>query len=314
MSGTAGPPALVIGFPEYQAPAERLASAAGLPFAPIVLHRFPDGETRVRLPETLPAHCIFCRSLDRPNGKLVELCLAAAGARALGARKLTLVAPYLCYMRQDTAFNPGEVVSQQIIGALLARYFDAVLTVDAHLHRVHELSQAVPVQSAVNLTAAPLMAEFLNERIEAPYLLGPDMESLQWVNAIAATHNFDHGVARKQRHGDREVSVQLPDLPDTGRNFVLIDDVASTGRTLLEATRALSEYRPASISVLVTHALFVEGADAQLLEAGVSNLWSCDSIPHTSNRIELAGLFAGSLPPANLPPANLPPANLPPVK
>jgi ribose-phosphate pyrophosphokinase len=198
-------------------------------------------------------------------------------------------------MRQDTAFNPGEIVSQQVVGAMLARYFDAVLTVDAHLHRVHELSQAVPAQTAINLTAAPLMAEFLYSQVEAPFLLGPDVESEQWVKAIAARHQLDYGVARKERRGDREVSVQMPEIPHENRNIVLIDDVASTGRTLLEATRGLAEYRPASISVLVTHALFVENADEQLLAAGVSNLWSCDSIPHPSNRIELAGMLAESL-------------------
>lgn len=297
MNGTlsTGSPAIVLGFPEYEAPAQRLANALGLPFEAVDLHRFPDGETRVRLPERLPARCIFCRSLDRPNDKLVELLLAAAGARALGAESITMVAPYLCYMRQDKAFHPGEVVSQQIVGTLLARYFDSVLTVDAHLHRVHELSQAVPAGTAVNLTAAPLISEFLHGQVDAPYLLGPDIESEQWVKAIAAHHRLDYGVARKERHGDRAVSVRVPQLPGKNRNIVLIDDVASTGRTLLEAIHGLAAYRPASISVLVTHALFVEQADEQLLQAGVDNLWSCDSVPHPSNRIELAGLLAERL-------------------
>ena len=289
------PGAIVIGFPEYEAQAQRLADAAGLPFQCAELHRFPDGETRVRLPEKLPAHCILCRSLDHPNDKLVELFMAAAGARALGAESITLVAPYLCYMRQDMAFNPGEVVSQQVVGELLARYFDSVLTVDAHLHRVHALSQAVQAGTAINLTAAPLMAKFLQDQIEDPYLLGPDVESEQWVKAIAAHQQLDYGVAQKERQGDREVSISLPASPGKNRNIVLIDDVASTGRTLLETTRALEEYEPASISVLVTHALFVDHSDELLRQAGVSNLWSCDSIPHPSNRIELARMLAESL-------------------
>lgn len=96
---------------------------------------------------------IFYCSLDKPNNKLIELFLAAAGARDMGARTVSLVAPYLCYMRQDKAFHCGEVVSQQVIGNLLAGYFDNVITVDAHLHRVHHLADAVPVSQAVNITA-----------------------------------------------------------------------------------------------------------------------------------------------------------------
>ena len=126
---------LVLGFPSYTAQARGIAAKAALGYADIALRRFPDGESLVRLPDTLPEQVVFCVSLDDPNAKLIELELAAQTARSLGARTLTLVAPYLCYMRQDSAFRPGEAVSQRIIGALLARHFDSVITVDAHLHR-----------------------------------------------------------------------------------------------------------------------------------------------------------------------------------
>ncbi|MEQ8859122.1 MAG: ribose-phosphate diphosphokinase [Pseudomonadales bacterium] len=297
MSGRAGPggPALVIGFPDYEAPARRLAEAAGLPYESVTVHRFPDGESRLLLPQALPAHCVLCRSLDHPDAKLVQLILAAAGARGLGAKRLTLVAPYLCYMRQDKAFHPGEVVSQRIVGELLGRYFDGVLTVDAHLHRVHSLIEAVPVPVAVNLTPDALMAGLLAHELEDPYLLGPDAESEQWVRAIAAPHGFAFGVASKVRYGDRDVAVRLPRGIDPGRHVVLIDDVASTGRTLLAATRALAAHRPASISVLVTHAMFVDDADQQLRDAGVEHIWSCDSIVHPTNRLALAEPMAERL-------------------
>ncbi|MCZ4328253.1 ribose-phosphate pyrophosphokinase-like domain-containing protein, partial [Brachybacterium paraconglomeratum] len=84
------------------------------------------------------------RSLDQPNEKLVELLLAARTARTLGAPHLTLVAPYLPYMRQDIAFSPGEAVSQRIVGPFLASLVDAVITVDPHLHRVASLRDVVP--------------------------------------------------------------------------------------------------------------------------------------------------------------------------
>lgn len=289
--------ALLLGFPEYMTQARALAEAADLSWAAVDLHRFPDGETRVRLPQRLPRRVVLCRSLERPDAKLVELLLAAGAARELGVRDLTLVAPYLCYMRQDTAFHPGEAVSQRIIGRLLAERFDGLLTVDAHLHRVSRLEQAVPAARALNLTATRPMARFLAGRLEAPLLVGPDGESEQWVAAIARHEGLDYRVARKQRLGDRTVRIDLPEGPYPGRHLVLVDDVASTGRTLEAAARALREQQPASISVLVTHALFVGDAMERLRQAGVKDIWSCDSISHPTNKVALAPLLGAAIGP-----------------
>ena len=286
---------LVLGFADYREPARRLAAATGLSYAEVEVHRFPDGESRVRLPAGLGERLILCRSLDHPNDKLIELALTASAARELGARHLTLVAPYLCYMRQDKAFNPGEAISQPIIGGLLAQWVDALVTVDPHLHRVATLGEAIPVRQAQCLTAAPLMADFLARELEAPVLIGPDEEAQQWVAAIAAHAGLAYRIGAKVRHGDREVEVHFPDPPPPGRHLVLVDDVASTGRTLEAAVAALAATRPATLSVLVTHALFLEGTLERLRQAGVAHVWSTDSIPHPTNRLELAPLLAQAL-------------------
>ncbi|MCB1772697.1 MAG: ribose-phosphate diphosphokinase [Gammaproteobacteria bacterium] len=287
--------ALVLGFPSYREPARRLAVAAGLDYADVTVHRFPDGESLVRLPAGLPCRVILCCSLDHPNTKLVELELAAATAPRLGARWLTLVAPYLCYMRQDKAFHPGEAVSQQVIGALLARHFDTVITVDPHLHRTHDLHQAIPVRRAVALSATPVMAEWIADHYRQALLMGPDEESLQWVRAIATSCDLDYGVARKQRLGDHDVRVELPNLPVAGRSVVLVDDVASTGHSLAETARQLKERGAASVTALVTHALFVGHALERLREAGVSDICSTDSVLHASNKLSLDILLAAAL-------------------
>ena len=288
--------ALVLGFPEYAEQARRLSERAGLGYAEVEVHRFPDGESRARLPGDLPRRVVFCRSLDRPNDKLVELMLTARTARELGAEHLTLVAPYLCYMRQDKAFAPGDAVSQRIVGRLLADLFDALVTVDPHLHRIDRLEEAVPVARARALTAAPLMAEFLRSELDAPLLAGPDSESEQWVSAIAAGQGLDYLIGTKERLGDRRVRVRFR-APARCRNrhVVLVDDVASTGRTLEAAATALAAGGPASISVLVTHALFLEGAQERLRAVGVDQVWSSDSIPHPTNRLRLAPLLSGAL-------------------
>lgn len=287
----------VLGFPDYRAPARALAERAQLAYADIELHHFPDGESKLLLPTALPAQVVICQTLDRPNRKLVELMLAAAAAREQGVSRVILVAPYLCYMRQDKAFRPGEVVSQTLIGAFLAKYFDAVITVDAHLHRISRLSQAIPLQQALNLNATEPMSRFLRDKCARPVLLGPDGESEQWVAAIAAHDRLDFCIALKHRHGDREVEVSLPDYDFKGRDIVIVDDVASTGTTLEMAALELSRRDAGSVSVLVTHALFVDQACARLEQAGVDNIWSCDSIQHASNCVSLAPLLAGGLRP-----------------
>lgn len=286
---------LVIGFPDYEVQAKCLAEHLGVPFQCVDIHRFPDGECKLQLSEVMPAHAILCRSLDHPDKKLFEIILAAAGARQLGAKSVSLVAPYLCYMRQDKAFNPGEVISQRVVGKLLADYFDKVVTVDAHLHRVHALQDVIPARSAINASATVAMADFIHDRVERPYLLGPDAESEQWVSEIAAAYQMDFGVASKRRYGDRHVEISLPMRIEQARHIVLVDDVASTGQTLIKAIALLAEFRPASVAVMVTHALFVDDAIEQLNAVGVTDIWSCDSIGHASNKIKLVDVLASAI-------------------
>lgn len=285
---------LVLGFPEYAVQARRFASAAEADYREVLVHRFPDGESRIRLPGVLPERVLFCRSLQDPNDKLIELALSARTARELGARHLTLVAPYLCYMRQDTAFRVGEAVSQRIVGDMLAGWFDALVTVDPHLHRVARLRDAVPAQRTRCVSSAPLMARFIDRALRAPVLVGPDSESRQWVTTVAAAQGLDCLIGEKERVGDREVRVSFTQAGLAGRHLVLIDDVASTGYTLESAVAALAPMKPASISVLVTHALFLEGALERLKAAGVVRIWSTDSVPHATNRVELAPLLAAA--------------------
>ena len=152
---------VVLGFPGSTRQAAALAGRISAPYSAVEVHRFPDGESRVRLPAELPDRAIFYCSLDHPNDKLVELLLAAGAARELGVRHLTLVAPYLCYMRQDKAFHPGEAVSQRIVGMFLAGQVDKLVTVDPHLHRVATLAEAVPARETLTLSAAAQMGGFV---------------------------------------------------------------------------------------------------------------------------------------------------------
>ena len=278
--------------------ARGLGLASGLPVQRIARHRFPDGELKLTLPPRLGAEVRILRSLHAPNEKLVELILAARAARELGAREVTLVAPYLAYMRQDSAFKPGEVVSQKVIGRLLADLFDAVVTVDPHLHRIATLSDAVPLARTVALSAAPLIGHFVAMRGRNPMLVRPDAESAQWVHVAATYNGLPWTVCRKTRHGDTEVDVELPAAEIEGRDVVLIDDVASSGHTLAAAARALKGAGAARVDAVVTHAVLAPEAGALLKAAGIGEFWSTDSVPHESNALSVVPLIADALRPA----------------
>jgi ribose-phosphate pyrophosphokinase len=278
--------------------ATRLAAELDVATSEIERHQFPDGETRITLPPLLSDRVLIFQTLNHPNTKLVELLIAAKTARREGAAQLTLIAPYLCYMRQDTAFHPGEAVSQTIVGGWLADHFDAIVTVDPHLHRVKQLHHAVPVASAsaaIALSAAGTIGEFLRRQSRTMVLIGPDEESAQWVGAAAAAAGCEFGVCQKVRHADRDTTVTLPNIDVRGAEVVLIDDIASSGGTLISAAKACLGAGASCVDAAVTHALFDEQVAAAMSAAGITNLWSTDSIAHPSNAIALAPLLASAV-------------------
>jgi ribose-phosphate pyrophosphokinase len=283
---------MLLAFPDYLTQAQHLAARLGLPLGEIEVHHFPDGESFIALPPDLPDHVLFCRSLNQPNGKLIELLLCARTAKELGAKRLSLIAPYLCYMRQDFANRPGVAVSQRHVGRLLADLFDDVITVDPHLHRIDRLQQAIPLDHAVSLNATVPIAAFLKQNFTDALLLGPDSESRQWTATLAEMTGFAFQVADKIRLGDTQVALELPAADYRSRPVVLVDDMASTGRTLAKAAELLKAQGATEIYAAVTHALFCGDAECVIRDAGVKAIWTTDSIDHPTSCIRLDSLLA----------------------
>lgn len=290
-----GNDAVLLHFERDARAARALAALLGVEAAGIAAHRFPDGETRLALPLPMAREVALYATLHDPNEKLVELLLASRTAREKGARSVALVAPYLCYMRQDVEFEPGQAVSQRVVGRFLADLFDAVITVDPHLHRIDSLSDAVPAKRVVALSAAPLIGEFVHQADPGALLVGPDAESQPWVGAAARQAGQDFAVCTKHRRGDRDVEITLPDRAFGARSVVIVDDMASTGRTIAAAAAALRAAGASSVDVAVTHALFFDDAIETMHAAGVREIWSTDAISHPTNRIALAPLLAAAV-------------------
>jgi ribose-phosphate pyrophosphokinase len=269
-----------------------LARALGLEFSAVRVHRFPDGESLVHVRPPVGRHAILVRSLNDPNPKLVEILLAADALRRAGARRVTLVAPYLPYMRQDTVFAPGEPLSQRVIGAWLGTAFDRVLTVEAHLHRVHDLADVVAGRARSLSAASPIAAWVRRNR--TGLLVGPDAESEPWVRTVAQAARVPWVVGSKDRRGDRDVRIRFPAFPPAER-ATIVDDVAASGGTLAFAARALTRRGVARVEAVVVHAVFAAGALGRIRRAGVRRLVSCDTIPHSTNAIRTVGLVAAAI-------------------
>jgi ribose-phosphate pyrophosphokinase len=224
--------------------------------------------------------------------------LAASALRDQGAGRLVLVAPYLCYMRQDTAFHPGEAVSQHVIGPWLAQIFDRIVTVDPHLHRTLDITTALPGTEAQALSAAPLLAELIgrDEGMGDIVLIGPDSESRQWVEQIAALQAVPFLIGDKIRDGDRKVRIDIPDAEQVdGRKAYIVDDMVSSGVTLATCAQQLIQAGARRVEVLVVHALCSADDFAMMEAAGIARLQSTDSVIHPTNAISLSPLLADAL-------------------
>ncbi|MGZ5871885.1 MAG: ribose-phosphate pyrophosphokinase [Bradyrhizobium sp.] len=277
--------------------ARRLASLLGLPLREIALHRFPDGELRVTVGPAAATTIIYA-SLDQPNDKLVAILFAAEALRRAGAKRLVLLAPYLCYMRQDAAFREGEAISQKAIGRLIAGTVDRIVTVDAHLHRTPDIGTVFPGIEAENLSAMPAIANTLRMAgiNPATIVVGPDAESRPLVSDLARRLALAHTVAQKIRHGDRSVEIAFADPASVaGRPALLVDDIVSSGGTLIACAKALTAAGATPIDAIITHALFPQEMATRFADAGIRAIRSTSSVPHPTNAIPLDDILAAAL-------------------
>ncbi len=284
-------------FPNNAIEARRLAALLGIHFREIALHRFPDEEIRVAVAPSAKTAIVYA-SLDHPNDKLIALLFAAEALRRAGTSRLVLVAPYLCYMRQDTAFVEGEAISQKAIGRLIAGIADRIVTVDAHLHRTRDIQAIFSGIEAENLSAMPAIANTLQAAgVDAStVVVGPDAESGPLVSDLASRLGLTAMAATKVRHGDHSVEIAFADPGSiAGRPVLLVDDIASSGTTLIGCARALTAAGASTIDAVVTHALFPDALARSMAAAGIRSIRSTTSVRHSTNAISLDEVLATAL-------------------
>lgn len=287
---------VLIAVPGSEDHAQRLGTRLGLEVIVPEIRQFPDGELYVRIAAERLDDVAIVGNLH--GDSFLRVAFLAGTARDHGANRIGLVAPYLAYMRQDSRFNPGEGVTATYFARLVSSTVDWLVTVDPHLHRIHALEGIYSIPTTI-ARAAPSIAKWIATEVEQPVLIGPDAESVQWVSAVAAQCGAPYVILEKTRRGDRDVSITSPDGAvdhlSNGHTPVVIDDIVSTGRTMVEATRQLRAAGSAPPMCVAIHAVFADAVHDELLAAGARGIVTCDTIVHASNRICVADPIADAV-------------------
>jgi ribose-phosphate pyrophosphokinase len=275
---------------------DELARELELEKGQLIQRQFPDGESYLKYETPIKgSKIIFVDTLDHPNEKILPLIFAAHTAKELGAMKVGLIAPYLAYMRQDTRFNAGEAITSITFAKLISQTFDWMITVDPHLHRYNSLREIYSIPTQV-VTAAPVVASWIHKHVKQPILIGPDDESKQWVSQIAQTINIPFTMLEKLRFSDHDVRVSVPSLDEFPKHVpVLVDDIVSTGQTMIETISKLKSLKTKQPICIVVHPIFAGITTQTLMDAGAKQVISCNTIAHDSNKLDICQMLTQAL-------------------
>ncbi len=288
---------IVFALPGNEELAKKIAAHLNCSLGSFAYHRFPDEESYIRLESDVSGkEVILACTLDRPDTKFLQLYFLSEIIRDAGADKITLVSPYLSYMRQDKKFNPGECITSEHFANLLSSFVDELITVDPHLHRINSLESIYPIPTKVFHSSAHI-SKWIKENVEHPVLIGPDMESKQWVGEVAKEAGAPYTVLSKIRTGDKKVKVSIPQIHKYISKYtpVIVDDIISTAATMIRTIEHLQEEGSIPPVCIGIHAVFSGMAYNDLQKSGPSKIITCNTIPHISNGIDLNSGIANLL-------------------
>jgi len=275
--------------------ASRLAKALGCQLIRPEIKRFPDSETYVRISDDIKGeHVIVVQSTCAPtNDNLIELFLLLDTVKDLGAKRVTAVVPYFSYARQDKRFKSGEAISVRTVCKLIERAgADELFTVDIHEDEIMK-NFAIP---AHNLSAMSLIGRYLAKlHMRAPAIMGADQGSLARARRVAAELAAEYDYLEKTRLTPTKVLTKPKRLDVAGRDVVIIDDIISTGGTMVEAARVLKKQKARKIYAACTHPVLVNNAMKKISAAGVRKVIATDTIEHKTSTISVAPLIAGAI-------------------
>lgn len=284
---------LIIGGSASQNLAAKVANLLNDQLCPIETHKFPDGERYVRIKGEIPDEVVVIQSTGYPQDEnFMELFLIIKNLKDIGADKVKAVIPYLGYSRQDKRFKPGEAVSVKIIAELLeAAGADEVFSVNLHEHDIINFFN-IPVYE---LSAIPLLAEHLSVGVDDPIIIAPDKGALDHARSMARIIGCEYDYMEKVRISPERVETRLKNFDVEGRSVIIVDDIISTGGTIVNASRILHTQGPKEVKVACVHPVLVGDALLRIFSTGVDEVIATDTIKSEVSIVSVAPLIAEAL-------------------
>lgn len=258
--------------------AEKIAKKLGIDLSAIEIHVFPDGEKRIRLlDKVVGENCIVVQPTSpNPDGNYMELFFIVDALKRSGASSVTAVIPYLGYQRQDHVFRDGEAVSLEVIATLLKwGGVDKIIAFDLHSIKIPEIFKI----KLNHLSALPLFAQEIKKIGNNTVLISPDMGGVRRIKILSKMlSNIPYAVIEKNRDlatGEITTSGITGNIKE---NAIIVDDMISTGNTIIKAANLLRNRGAKNIYVFATHPVFSEKAPGILQESGVKKVYVTDTI------------------------------------
>jgi ribose-phosphate pyrophosphokinase len=276
----------VIGGSASTALAERISRELGnAPFGIPFTKRFPDGELYLRVGGRLEGDDVVVVQSTRTDQDLLELLLLEDAVREAGARRTFVVVPYFAYARQDRRFFPGEPVSARALCRHVELDADAVVTVD--LHSSQTLGHFS--KPAFEASGIPALGRLLKER-PVDLLVSPDKGGIERAKRMAQLLDRPWFALEKKRIDSDKVELNLPQHsvpPLAGKHVVLLDDVITTGGTIVEAARLLKKHGAGAVTAACTHGLFLRDA-FERIKAVTDEVLSTDTLLNPAEKGSVA--------------------------
>ena len=270
--------------------AKELASVMGCDYIQAATTTFPDGECYTRIDaEKLDDDVVIVQTTS-PDSKLIELLLLQDAVRRLGAKSITLVIPYFGYARQDRVFKPGEPESAKVMCQHLDMNCDRVITVDIHKEAVLNYFN----HPHKDLKAAPVIAEYFKGK-GIDMVLSPDIGAAGRAKMVGEVMGVPYDHLEKTRLSGTDVRIAPAKADVKGKKVLIVDDMISTGGTIIAAAYALREAGAACISVACTHGVFVNNAIEKFTGSSLDALLSCNTLNNPVSHISVASLIAEAI-------------------
>jgi len=273
---------------------EKIAKERGYQLADVEVRKFPDREIYFRIDSDVKGADVFLvqSGYPGPNHALVEVLLAADTCKDLGAKSITVIFPYLSYSRQDKRFKKGEAFSLQTISHLLRSVgITKLITVDAHNWNEYGELDLFGLKNT-NITAGKILVEHIMKKykLDKVHVLSPDLGASVLVEEAAKVEGSEYSTLKKVRTGDFDVEMS-GELDVKGKNVIILDDIVSTGGTMLLAIQKAREAGCKKVFLACVHGIF--GWDSlEKLRKKSDGLVATDSVENKAIEVSLAGEIA----------------------